>query len=155
MAKIERHIFVNAPIEKVYAFARDPKRWNTWFTGLSAPEQVIGTGEKGTVVKHHYTMAGMTFPLTTRVTDDRPGPKGAHWRGEIEGPLAGHHDWTYVANDDSTEIRMQIEYTVPGKLLGQIADKLVIERLQEKAIEQTMENLRILCEAEVHAPVAK
>jgi hypothetical protein len=50
---------------------------------------------------------------------------------------------------------MTIDYTVPGKLLGHIADKLVIERLQEKAIEQTLENLRILCEAEAHAPVAK
>jgi coenzyme Q-binding protein COQ10 len=85
MAKIERHIFVNAPIEKVYAFARDPRSWNAWFAGLSAPELIVGTGEKGTAVKHHYTVAGMTFPVTTRVIDDRPGPKAAHWRVRSRG----------------------------------------------------------------------
>ncbi|MDH7487805.1 MAG: hypothetical protein QHJ81_16220 [Anaerolineae bacterium] len=40
-----------------------------------------------------------------------------------------------------------IEYTVPGSALGRIADRLIIERMQERAIQQTLENLKLLCEA--------
>lgn len=153
MSHIKKNIVIQAPIEKVYAFARDPERWHTWWTGLSAPEKIIGNGEAGTIVKDHCMIAGITFPVTNRVTLDKPGPKEAHWKGDIEGPLNGRHEWIYKAKGEQTEVSMNIDYTVPAGALGKIADRLLIERLQARAIEQTLDNLKLLCEAEVVAPV--
>lgn len=153
MAHIRKNILINAPVEKVYAFARDPKRWNTWWTGLSEPQEITGTGDVGTVVKHNYTMAGMTFPVISRVLEDKPSPRQGRWRGEFNGPITGEHTWTYTANGPKTEVIVDIAYTVPGKLLGVIANKLVIERLQEQAMQHTIENLKLVCEAEVEAKV--
>lgn len=153
MAHIRKSILINAPIEKVYAFARDPERWNTWFVGLSEPEEIKGHGEAGTIVKHKFTMAGLSFPIVSRVLADQPGPKVAHWRGAVEGPIAAEHVWTYTSNRDVTEVLTDIDYTIPGKAIGNIADKLVIEKLQERAAENTLENLKLLCESEVTANV--
>ena len=154
MSHIYKTILVDAPIEKVFEIARDPERWNMFFNNLSAPDDIKGNGDPGTIVKHHFTLAGMTFPVTSRVIEAKlAGPK-AIWKGSFEGPIVGTHDWTYVAKGPKqTEVTVDLNYTIPGKLLGKITDKLLIERIQEKAAATTLENLKLLCEAEVAAPV--
>lgn len=148
MAHLKKSILIHAPVETVYALARDPNRWATYYVGLSEPGKVTGEGEVGTVVEHSYLMAGMRFPVTTEVLEDHIGPEGARWKGKIGGPLAGEHTWTYAPKEGNTEVTADIEYTVPGTALGRIADRLIIERMQERSLEQTLENLRLLCEAE-------
>lgn len=146
MAHLKKSILIHAPVEKVYAVARDPNRWAAFFVGLGEPEEVTGDGGVGTVVKHSYLMAGVRFPVTSRVLEDHVSPEGGRWKGKIEGPLAGEHTWTYTSKNGETEVTVDMEYTVPGKALGQIANRLLIERLQERATEQTLENLKLLCE---------
>ena len=147
MAHLKKSVLIHAPVEKVAAFARDPKNWSTFWVGLSEPEEQTGEGEVGTVVKHSYLMAGMRFPVTSRVLEDRPEPEGTRWKGAIEGPLSGEQTWAYTRKGNDTEVTTEIEYTVPGSALGRIADRLVIERMQERALGQTLENLKLLCEA--------
>jgi hypothetical protein len=153
MTHIHKTNLIHAPIEKVYPFSRDPQRWNDWWVGLSAPDEIKGNGEPGTIIKHHYKMAGINFPVTSTVLEDKFGPKESRWKGKFEGPIAGEHTWTYTAKGDETEVVLDLDYTVPGKALGRIADRLLLERLQEKAMDHTIENLKLLCEAEVPAPV--
>jgi hypothetical protein len=43
-------------------------------------------------------------------------------------------------------VTADIEYTVPGKASGKIADRLILERTQEHSLEQALENLKLLCE---------
>lgn len=154
MAHIEKTTLIHAPIEKVYAFARDPNHWSDWWVGLSEAENITGTGEAGTVVRHHYKLAGISFPVTSRVLEDRPGPKEAYWKGTFAGLLSGQHEWTSKAMGEATEVTVKIDYTVPGKALGRFADRLLIERLQEKAMEHTLENMKVMCESEVRAEAA-
>lgn len=149
MAHIHKTILIHAPVQKVYGLARDPNRWNQFFVGLSEPEKIEGKGEKGTVVKHDFLLAGMKFPITSKVLEDKTDPKEAHWKGEFQGPLTGKHEWTYVAKGNDTEVITDIDYEVPGKLLGKIANKLVVEKMQERAAENTLENLKLLCEANI------
>ncbi len=66
MAHIKKSIRIHAPVQRVFALARDPKHWASFWVGLSEPEEVNGTGEVGTVVKHSYLMAGVRFPVTSR-----------------------------------------------------------------------------------------
>lgn len=147
MAHLRKSILIHAPVEKVAAFAGEPKNWAAFWVGLGEPEEQTGEGEVGTVVKHSYLMAGVRFPVTSRVLENVTGPEGTRWRGTIEGPLAGEQTWTYARQGGDTEVTADIEYTVPGAALGRIADRLIIERMQERALGQTLENLKLLCEA--------
>ncbi len=148
MAHVKKSILIHAPVEKVYTLARDPQRWATWFVGLSEPEKLTGEGEVGTVAEFSYMMAGMRFPVTTEVLEDHISPEGAQWKGKIGGPLAGEQTWTYAPRNGDTEVTVDMEYTVPGKALGKIANRLIVERMQERSLEQTLENLKLLCEAD-------
>ena len=154
MSHIYKSILINLPLEKVFNLARNPDRWNTFYVNLSPPEEIRGKGEAGTIVKHHFTMAGVPFPVTTKVVDEKLVGTKAVWKATNEGPLTANHEWNYIAKGpEQTEVTVDINYTIPGKILGKITDKLVIERMQEKALANTLENLKLLCEAEVAAPV--
>ena len=148
MAHIRDHITIGAPVDKVYELAHDPSRWATWFVGLGEAEKIEGDGSPGTTVEHHYLLAGMSFPLTSHVLEDEIRPDGsAHWKGDFQGPLSGWHVWDYRPTESGTEVFTETEYTVPGKALGQIADRLVIEKTQERSLHETLERMKLLAEA--------
>jgi uncharacterized membrane protein len=146
MAFLQQGVVIHAPVEEVYAVARNPNRWPVWFVGMSEIEKLEGRGEVGTVAEFGYMMAGIRFPVTVEVLEDHIDEEGARWKGKIEGPLAGEQTWVYRPKDGETEVAVDMEYTVPGKALGKIANRLIIERTQERSLVQTLENLKILCE---------
>lgn len=147
MSHIHKSVLVNASLEGVHEFATDPRSWHEWWIGLGKPEEVFGNGEPGTIVRHHYRMTGLDLPVTTTVVEDLSGPRECRWKGEFEGGLAGRQVWLYVSRGELTEVIVDIDYTIPGRVLDRIADRSVIERLEEKAIEHTLENLKLYCEA--------
>lgn len=149
MAHVRKSILIHAPVEKVYGVARDPNRWPVWFVGMGDIDNLTGEGGVGTVVEFSYMMAGMRFPVTVEVLEDHVSPEGARWKGKVEGPLAGEQIWTYTPKNGDTEVTVDMEYSVPGKALGKIADRLIIERTQEHSAEQTLENLKLLCETDI------
>lgn len=147
MTQIKKTIQIEAPLEKVYALARDPRHWSDWWVGLSEAKAVRGDGSKGTEVEHTYTLVGIPFALTTRVIEEGRTGDEARWVGAIEGQIKGKQEWHYIGHGDSTEVSASIDYALPGKALGKIADRLVIERMEERALASTLENLRTLCKA--------
>lgn len=148
MHKINQSIRINKTPKEAYSIARNPASWSTWFNGLSGPDQLKGSGEKGTVGEFTYTLVGFHFPVTVEVTEDYSGDDGCRWCSDLKGPLAGNQSYDYQPIEGGTELKVEIEYTIPGKALGKLANRLIIERMQEKSVHQTLENLKMLCESE-------
>lgn len=146
MVHLEKSIVIEAPLDKVAVLAGDPQRWHAWFAGLSEPDQVTGDGNAGTVVEHHYLLMGLRFPVITRVLERILTPEESQWQATIEGPFDGKQHWSYLAEGDMTRVTARLDYTVPGNLLGRMANRLLIERIQERNLEQTLGNLKLLCE---------
>jgi uncharacterized protein YndB with AHSA1/START domain len=147
MGHIKLSIPIDAPVDKVTEIATDPHRWASWWVDLGAAEKVEGDGEAGTVVQHSYLMAGVPFPVTTRVVESRVTDTGGkHVRIEFEGPLNGWQTWDYEPQAAGTLVTAEIEYNVPGKALGKIADRVLVERLEERARQHTLENLKLMAE---------
>jgi uncharacterized membrane protein len=146
-----KRILIHAPIEQVYALARNPRRWDIWYVGLSEPDKLTGTGEAGTVVEQSYLLAGILFPVTTRVLEEHIGSEGAIWKAQIEGPLAGEQIFTFrpklgfTPKSGDTEIVAELEYTIPGKAISKLADRLIIERIMEHNLERSLEDLKMMC----------
>ncbi len=147
MVHMEKSIVIDAPLARVATLGTDPHRWHTWFAGLTEPEKVTGNGDTGTVVEHHYLMMGIRVPVTSRVIERTMTPEECQWQGAIEGPLNGKQHWSYVAEGDKTRVTARVDYTIPGGILGQIANRLVIQRIEERKLQHTLENLKLLSEA--------
>ncbi len=146
MTRIHKSTLIGAPIAEVYLKARDPAGWPTWFAGLTGPDSLDGDGAVGTKGDYTLALAGVNFPVSVEVVEDQHGPEGASWRGRIGGPLAGKHHWTYRPHGDQTEVTVDMEYTVPGAALGRLADKLIVERMMERNVQQSIDNLKLICE---------
>lgn len=148
MGHIKQSIQIDAPVERVTEIAMDPKHWSSWWVNLGEAKSVQGDGGPGTVVEHSYLMAGVPFHVTTRVTESTPTAAGGrHLRIEFEGPLKGWQTWDYEPAANGTDVTAEIEYNVPGSAIGKFADQMVIERMQERARQQTLENLKLMAEA--------
>jgi uncharacterized membrane protein len=145
MARLKDSVFVDAPVEKVHAFAADVKKWHIWYVGLGEAESVEGDNSPGTVIQQSYLFMGVRIPVTTKVTENSADSNGGrHWKAENEGALAGWLKWDYLPKGDGTLVEVEMEYAVPGSVLGKVADRLFVERSQERALRHTLENLKQL-----------
>ena len=157
MSHLKRIVKIHAPLETVYNTVHDPKHWQDWYVGVSDEVEVDVEGGAG---KHKLLMVGTPFPLTQRVLEDKLGEEEAHWKAKVVGParavevtrpcrlvmLSGEFDWTYRAIDDDTEVTVIRDFTVPTEMLETADDREVIERIEAQCLEQSLENLRQLCE---------
>ena len=148
MARIKESIYIDAPVKKVHEVADDPTTWSTWYAGLGEAERIEGDKGPGTVVEQSYLLAGVHLPVTTKVTENCEDPDGScHWKSVFEGPLSGWQNWDYEPSNGGTKVTAEIEYSVPASVLGKVADRLFIERMQERATRQTLQSLKQLIEA--------
>jgi len=146
MASVSKKVLIDAPLETTFSIGTDPSRWGLWYVGLTDPEKMEGDGGAGTVTEHSYVLAGMRFPVTNVVEECELTAQGGRWKAQVQGPLAGWHTWTYTPKGEQTEVSVQMEYTLPGSVLGKIADALFVERVEERSMEQTLQNLKHLIE---------
>ena len=143
MSRIEKSIFVNAPPEKIWDTATDPNQWADWYVGLKEVKSIVGDGSAGTTAEMTFDMSGMKMQFKHTVLEwDHP----RKWVGRTEGAIDSTSTWTYEPEGEGTRMSVVMDYTVPGSVLGKIADKLVIERRNAEDMEKTLQNLKKLCE---------
>jgi uncharacterized membrane protein len=147
MSVIKKSIVIDCPAEKVYKHGTDPTRWYEWYVGLSEPEEMLGNGETGTKMTMKYKILGVDLPVSCEIVENTEKGDCYVWKGIIKGAINSIQTWTYVPEEENTEVMIDIEYEVPGNILGKLADILVVEKVQDKAMEETLKNLKTACES--------
>lgn len=93
---------------------------------------LIGKGEQVTWKAKHF---GITQQLTSRITDlEYPH----HFRDEmLEGAFKIiRHDHIFVGSGEVTIMTDKFQFKSPGGIIGQIFDRLVLERYLRKLLEK-------------------
>ena len=99
--------------------------------------------QSGTKAQLTYKAAGVTFKTTLTSLEYKPGE---HSLFKLEGMIAGTNRWTYAAEEEGTRLTVEFDYEMPGGSLGKIADRLVVERMNDKNAETSLSNLKALFE---------
>ena len=147
MGHLKHNIRIDAPVDKVWEFSHDPHNWPTFMVGMSEPDKITGDGGVGTQVEFTMLMAGVHMRETCRVAGDRRDPDGGgHWRGDFTGPSSGWMTWDSKPENGGTLVTQEMEYTVPGSVLGKVVDRLIYEKRQERDMLHSLENLKLLME---------
>ena len=155
MSQIKKDVVIHAPLGKVLALVRDPRRWGEWYCGSSG-EKVLACGTTGRRLE-----VGMRFPLTQKVLEERTAEDGARWRVRSTGPvetvrvdtgrefllLAGEQVWNYQPTARGTELSVEVAFEVPPELESHGIEPAEVDRLEAETLEHTLANLRELCEA--------
>ena len=144
MAQITRSIKINAPLSKVFDYVTNPGNWIKYVTSLVDVRNLSSNiPEAGTTFEWTYRMLGINNDGTGKIGDFEKDKK---FSMEMEGAFPIKEIFTFQGDENLTELTFDIQYDVPGKVLGVIADKLVVERLNVNEIEAVLNKIKDLCE---------
>lgn len=143
MTTVERTILINAPAETVGDIAQDPARLPEWYSGIEQAEPDDVFPETGGQVAVVYKAAGVSFDITMTALEHVPGYAQTN---RMEGMITGTNRWVYEPEGDAVRVTATFDYEMPGGALGQVADKLVVERMNTENLEKSLAALKALAE---------
>ncbi|MGB5933129.1 MAG: SRPBCC family protein [Anaerolineae bacterium] len=143
MAKVERSITINAPVEKVFGYWTQPTNLPEIWPSLLEVKEVQRLPNGGNRVQSVYKMAGMRFEVTTEDTEYVPNQRTVT---KVEGGIEGTITWTFQPEDGGTKLTTETEYTVPIPLLGKLAEAFIV-KANEREVDLLLANLKARMEA--------
>lgn len=141
MAKVEGSVHINVPPEQVLEAVLDIPRLPEVIPSLEKVWDIQGHGA-GCTYQWQYKMSGVGFEGNAEITHATPEQLTLNTVGGI--PSTWVYEFTPAAG--GTDLKLSVEYTVPGSMLGALADKLVVERQNQKEVNQSLANLKVRLE---------
>jgi uncharacterized protein YndB with AHSA1/START domain len=143
MAKVEKTITINAPIEKVFGYVEEPTNLPEIWPSLVEAKDVQRLPNGGTSFRWVYKMAGVRFEGTSEDTDYVANQRVvSKTKGGIESTVT----WTFQPEAGGTKVTYEAEYTVPIPLLGKLAESFIVKQNEGEA-ELILANLKDRMEA--------
>jgi uncharacterized membrane protein len=131
MAKVEKTIIVNAPVEKVFSYMDDPLSNLEWLPGMVDVRDVVQTPNKvGTHFRWTYKMAGIRFEGETTTTEYVPNKRVVT---QSRGGISSTWTFAYEPQADGTKLTLSVDYSIPIPVLGKLAEALVLKQNEREA----------------------
>jgi hypothetical protein len=143
MAIVQRIVQINASPEATMVLLSDASRWPDWYPGMTKIDITAPFPEEGGKVAFKVKSAGMSMPITETVLDYQPGKLQLL---QMDGMLSGRARWELTREGQGTRLTTTFDYTLPGGVLGKIADALIVRRLNAKSLEDALNNFKALVE---------
>ncbi len=139
MAKIEKSIIIDAPVEKVFEFMVDPANLPEIWPSLVEVKDVKQTPEGvGSSYRWVYKMAGMRFEGETETIEYVPNQKVVV---KDKGGIEATRTVTFQPENGGTKYTTSAEYTVPIPLLGKLAEAFILRQNEHEA-DMVLANLK-------------
>jgi carbon monoxide dehydrogenase subunit G len=143
MAIVQRSVEIKASPQETMSLLSDAGRWPDWYPGMSEVDITAPFPEAGGKVAFKVKSAGLSLPITETVLDYQPDKLQLF---QMEGMLSGRARWELTPEGDGTRLTTTFDYTLPGGVLGKIADALIARRLNAKSLQEGLRNFKELVE---------
>lgn len=144
MFTISKKIKIKASPKDVFEFVVDPDNWTKFVTSLINVRDVKPKkARKGTKFKWTYRMMGVNFHGDGEITDLVEN-KSFAMKMEGKHPIAEQYTFTKV--DGGTELSFEIEYDLPGKVMGVVAKTGLVDKMNKKEAENVLSKIKMFCE---------
>jgi uncharacterized membrane protein len=137
MLKIERSVLINAPVDKVFSYVHEPNNMLEYWPSMLEVKNVKALPNGGYEYDWVYNMAGIHInghaEWVEYVKNERVVNKN-------ESGIPSTFVWSYKPEGDGTRLDLSVEYTIPGAVLGKLAEPF-IRKLNENQADTVMANL--------------
>ncbi len=147
MLKIERTITIAAPTDRVFDFVADPRNLLEIWPSIIEVKDIRPLASGGTQFAFVYKMAGFRFE---GVSEDTEYVRPDHLFLKTTGGAESTFEWRFLPIGNETRVSLMVTYTVPGALLGKLAEPL-IAKLNEHESELLLNNLKLRLEQPIPA----
>ncbi len=139
MAEIHKSATIDAPIERAFEIVEDPNNFPKYVPNVYDVVDVRRSdGRVGDSFRVIYKVLGVTFDEKFTVTDyQRPNRIKTTFTGGMNGTFT----WTFERQREGSKINIDVDYQLAGGPLGKAVDTLMLQRTNEKTIEDTLKNL--------------
>jgi uncharacterized protein YndB with AHSA1/START domain len=139
-------VWIHRPPETVYDLTWRPERATEWIVGMERVENVR-PGDPRTGLDccfdWTYRMMGFAYRGQNRVVEaERP----LSLREESSGDLNSTWAWRFEPTQGGTRVHLTVTYTPPLGWLGRLLDPILLKRLNRRALNGTLANLKRLLE---------
>lgn len=149
MTIVTKSIVINASREKIRPYvddARNLRSWNKnvyrWEAGDGWPAEGA-SGEIGFKASGGINVDGV---MTVLAYDPQTLNRRYQIASNDENMEPSTWEYTYEEDGGQTTVTALVQYTLPGSYLGQIIDKLVVERGNAKLLEESLQTLKSMVE---------
>jgi uncharacterized membrane protein len=150
MPYVEQSIDIYAPVEAVYdIIANQPERMAEWWPPMELQERVTPPPTAlGSVSRYVYNMMGVPIRGEHKVLALTPNE---HLQVKTTSGIDSQFDFHFQPSDYGTYLTIRVDYTLPGSVIGQLLNKLAIEKKNEHDLEEGLRNLKQIMENEARA----
>ncbi len=143
MERIRKSIFIDAPPSKVFGYLSDPRHLPDVWPSMVDVTNVHTKADGANDFDWTYKMAGVTFHGHAETLEVK--------RDELrvfrnEKGIPSTFRWAFEPHAKGTEFTAEVEYEIPGKVLGHLAAPL-IRRINEREAQAMLENTKEAVEA--------
>ena len=141
MAKVERSIIINAPVEKVFAYISDPNSELESIPSITDIRDITGEGV-GQKWGWSYKMVGVSLKGESEVIEHIPNQRLVH---KSTGGIMSTWTYTFSPENGGTRLNVVVEFTIPVPVLGKVGERLVLQRTEREA-NLAMSNIKEMLE---------
>ena len=129
MAKVERSITINAPVEKVVAYLADPTNALEYVPSMTDIRNIKGEGV-GRTYDWTYKMLGISFSGKTEVVEYKPNER---YVTKSSGGIVSTWTYSFKAEAGGTQMNLVVDFTIPIPVLGRFAERLALRQTEREA----------------------
>lgn len=137
MARVEKSVTIDAPLEAVFEYLRDPMSNLEWLPDMMEVTKVSGEGV-GARFRWIYKMAGIALAGESTALEFVPNER---FVTESKSGITSTWTWDFAPKDDGTQIDLTVDYVVPIPVLGKLAEAVVVKQ-NERVLDTALENIR-------------
>jgi uncharacterized membrane protein len=145
MTSIEEDITIDAAPEAVFKELVDLHRLDRCSTitlGHEGRDEPVEAGDEFT---HTVRIAGIHLPTEWRCTEAEP-PNVVAYEATSRGGGRLTMRQVVMPSDRGSRVVLNVDYDLPGGFLGDLLDRLYVERRNEREAEHSLQNLKDLVE---------
>lgn len=140
MTEIKRSINIKAPVEKVFKYASNYKKWPEFFEGVSGFKPITAITQ-GSGSKYIYKAKTLGINVTVG-TEVQQFKENEGWIGKLFKGLEHQTQWIFKKSNSNTEFTFIQHYKLPFYLGGKLIDKMFAEPEWINIIEHSLLNLK-------------
>src|SRR5258706_3136055 len=144
MSSVNASIIINHPIQQVFDYIISPQNGPKYIPYLKENSNINPTEPVvGQTFNWRYAMSSHEMNGEAKVIELVPPSK---YVIATNGNIAS--TWTFLLNEEEAGVKvtMTIDYEFDQNLLKMLIDQLILDRFNQKAVEEVLENLKGLLE---------
>ena len=147
MPEVKQSIEIQAPVELVFdIIANHPERQPDWWPPMELQERVSPPPTAvGSVSRYVYNMMGV------KIKGEHEVIEMVYDKSLVVKTTSGLDStfiFTFAPINGDTLLTIEVDYELPGSILGKLLNKLVVEERNERDLEVGLQNLKAIAEAE-------